>query len=284
MNWMKFKPLYFSISFLFLVVSLYFVIFYGFNLSVEFTGGTSLTLSGLSQESNMVAEAFSEFSPEIEMEKDSLLVLKTSPLSQGQLNQAIDLLRINNPDVQTADFETVGPALGQETFKKILTAIGLATLVILSYVSFTFKEVKFGVCAILAMLHDTFILIGSASILGYFGNFQIDLLFVTAVLTILSFSVHDTIVVFDRIRELTHHRSHSSTTDMINQAVTDTIIRSLNNSLTIIFVLLAMVLMGGGTIKNFALALLIGTILGTYSSTFTAAPLLLVWERLFEKS
>ena len=283
MNWMKFKPLYFGISLLFLLVSLYSIIFYGFNLSVEFTGGTSLTLSGLSQESNLVAEAFSEYSPQIESETDSVLVIRTLRLSQDQTNQAVTFLQENNPDIQVADFETVGPALGQETLKKTLTAIILAALVILLYVSFTFKELKFGVCAILAMLHDTFILVGSASLLGHFGNFQINLLFVTAVLTILSFSVHDTIVVFDRIRELSSHRSHSSTADMINQAVTDTIIRSLNNSLTIIFVLLAMVLIGGGTIKNFALALLIGTVLGTYSSTFTAAPLLLIWEKIWGK-
>jgi len=280
---MKFKPLYFGLSLVFIFISLYSIIFYGFNLSVEFTGGTSLSLTNLSQSSSSVMETFSEFSPEIGSEGNSFLVLKTSPLSQEQLNQAITSLQENNPNIQVADFETVGPALGQETLRKTLTAIGLAALVILFYVSFTFKELKFGVCAILAMLHDTFILVGSASLLGHLIGFQVDLLFVTAVLTILSFSVHDTIVVFDRIRELSRNRSLSSTSDMINQAVTDTIIRSLNNSLTIIFVLLAMVLMGGGTIKNFALALLIGTVLGTYSSTFTAAPLLLVWEKIWEK-
>ncbi len=282
-NWMKFKPLYFLFSLLFLVISLYSIIFYGFNLSVEFTGGTSITLLNTDQEGGFISESFSEFSVETESEGDSTLVLKTSPMSQAQLNQAINLLQEKNPDIEVADFETVGPALGQETLRKTLSAIGLAALVILLYVSFTFKELKFGVCAILAMLHDTFILVGSASLLGHLIGFQVDLLFVTAVLTILSFSVHDTIVVFDRIRELARNRTHSSTVDMINQAVTDTIIRSLNNSLTIIFVLLSMVLMGGGTIKNFALALLIGTILGTYSSTFTAAPLLLVWEKIWGK-
>lgn len=282
-NWMKFRPLYFSLSLILLVISLYSIVFYGFNLSVEFTGGTSLSLANLTQPNDTITEAFSDFSPEVESENNSFISLKTSPLSQEQLNQVVSSLQQNNPDIQVADFETVGPALGQETLRKTLIAIGLAALVILFYVSFTFKELKFGVCAILAMLHDTFILVGSASLLGHLIGFQVDLLFVTAVLTILSFSVHDTIVVFDRIRELSRNRSHSSTSNMINQAVTDTIIRSLNNSLTIIFVLLAMVLMGGGTIKNFALALLIGTILGTYSSTFTAAPLLLVWEKIWGK-
>lgn len=280
---MKFKPLYFALSILLLLTSLYSIIFYGFKPSVEFTGGTSLSLSGLSQAGDLVVPSFSSFSPQIESESEGLLVLKTSPMSQEEIDSIVVEVKGDNPNIQVADFETVGPALGQETLRKTLTAIGLAALVILIYVSFTFKELKFGVCAILAMLHDTFILVGSASLLGHLTGFQVDLLFVTAVLTILSFSVHDTIVVFDRIRELSRHRLHSSTTDMVNQAVTDTIIRSLNNSLTIIFVLLAMVLMGGGTIKDFALALLIGTVLGTYSSTFTAAPLLLVWERLFSK-
>jgi len=281
MNWMRFSPLYFGLSLLLILVSLYSIIFHGFNLSVEFTGGTDLSLTNISQTDDQVLAAFSDYSPDIVSSRDGLLTLISSPLSQDQLDQVVSSLQTDNPDIQVADFQTVGPALGQETLRKTLTAIVLAALVILIYVSFTFKELKFGVCAILAMLHDTFILIGSASLLGRLIGFQVDLLFVTAVLTILSFSVHDTIVVFDRIRELTRHHSHSSTTELINRAVTDTIIRSLNNSLTIIFVLLAMVLMGGGTITNFALALLIGTILGTYSSTFTAAPLLLVWEKLF---
>lgn len=283
MNWMKFKSLYFGLSLLLILVSLYSIIFHGFNLSVEFTGGTDLSLANLSQPDDQILSVFSDYSPEVISSHDDLLTLTTSPLSQDQLNQLVTTLQTDNVNVQVADFQTVGPALGQETLRKTLTAIILTTLVILFYVSFTFKELKFGVCAILAMLHDTFILIGSASLLGQLIGFQVDLLFVTAVLTILSFSVHDTIVVFDRIRELTRHCSHSSTANLINQSVTDTIIRSLNNSLTIIFVLLAMVLMGGGSITNFALALLIGTILGTYSSTFTAAPLLLVWERFFEK-
>jgi len=115
---------------------------------------------------------------ETESEGDSTLVLKTSPMSQAQLNQAINLLQEKNPDIEVADFETVGPALGQETLRKTLSAIGLAALVILLYVSFTFKELKFGVCAILAMLHDTFILVGSASLLGHLIGFQVDLLFV----------------------------------------------------------------------------------------------------------
>ena len=110
---------------------------------------------------------------------------------------------------------------------------------------------------------------------------EVDLLFVTAVLTILSFSVHDTIVVYDRIRELSHKHKNIDYISLVNQAVTETMTRSLNNSLTIIFMLFAMFLIGGETTKYFSLALLIGTITGTYSSTFTAAPLLIVWDKYF---
>ena len=223
MNWLKLSPLYFFISFLLISISIFSIVKYGFNLSIEFTGGSVTTPQG---------------------------------------------------------FEYVGPSIGQETIRKTVISIILAVTTLLVYISFTFKKLKFGVCAILAMLHDSLILLGSFSLLGHFFGVQVDLLFVTAVLTTLSFSVHDTIVVFDRIRELSN--TPAKEVDNINQAITDTIVRSLNNSLTIIFMLLALLLMGASSTKPFILALLIGTIIGTYSSTFTAAPLLTVWTKIFD--
>ena len=129
------------------------------------------------------------------------------------------------------------------------------------------------------MLHDTIILIGSFSIFGKFFGVEIDTLFVTAVLTTLSFSVHYTIVVFDRIRESLKQSPNSRPVDVVNKAVTQTLSRSINNSMTIIFMLTALSLLGGVSIKWFSVALLIGTITGTYSSTFVAVPLLLVFLR-----
>ena len=226
MNWLKLTPLYFLISLTLISISVFSIVKYGFNLSIEFTGGTITTAQG---------------------------------------------------------YEYVGPSIGGETIKKTVISIILAVTVLLVYISFTFKKLKFGVCAILAMLHDSLILLGSFSLLGHFFAVQVDLLFVTAVLTTLSFSVHDTIVVFDRIRELSSKSSSQTSSQVINQAVSDTLIRSLNNSLTIIFMLVSLFLMGAESTKHFILALLIGTIIGTYSSTFTAAPLLIVWTRLFSK-
>lgn len=177
-------------------------------------------------------------------------------------------------------FETVGPTLGRELLRKTIFAIILAAGGILAYVAWQFKDRKFGICAILAMFHDSLILIGSFSLLGHYLGVEVDTLFVTAVLTILSFSVHDTVVVYDRIRESQKTDAKASFESLVNKAVTETLVRSLNNSLTIIFMLVALFLLGGETIKWFVTALLIGTIAGTYSSTFTAAPLLVVWEKL----
>jgi preprotein translocase subunit SecF len=127
------------------------------------------------------------------------------------------------------------------------------------------------------MFHDTLVMLGVFSLLGHFQGLEIDTLFVTAMLTILSFSVHDTVVVYDRIRESQRRYPQMSFEDLVNKAVTETLSRSINNSMTIIFMLIALWLLGGSTIKWFAFALLIGTVSGTYSSTFTAAPLLVVW-------
>jgi preprotein translocase subunit SecF len=159
----------------------------------------------------------------------------------------------------------------------------LVSIVLILYISYAFKQLKFGVCAVLAAFHDAAVVLGSFSLLGHFAGVEVDLLFVTAVLTMLSYSVHDTIVVFDRIRELSHFNKTTDFESLANRAVTETMARSLNNSLALIFMLLAMFLMGGETTKFFALALLIGTVTGTYSSTFNATPLLVLWNRYFEK-
>ena len=177
-------------------------------------------------------------------------------------------------------YDTVGPSLGAELIKKTMYAIVLSATMILLYVAYRFKNIKFGVCAIIAMLHDSLVLLGVFSLMGHYWGVEIDTLFVTALLTILSFSVHDTIVVYDRIRELKKKHGYLDLEDIVNRAVVETMGRSINNSLTIIFMLLAMYLLGGDTTKWFIGALLIGTVSGTYSSTFTAAPLLIVWEKL----
>jgi preprotein translocase subunit SecF len=176
----------------------------------------------------------------------------------------------------------VGPTLGKELVIKTLTGVSIAAVLLLFYIAWRFKDRMYGVSAILAMLHDSLVILGIFSLLGHFVGVEVDSLFVTALLTILSFSVHDTIVVYDRIRESIRKYPKESFTTLVNKAVNDTLVRSINNSLTIIFMLLALFLLGGESIRWFVFALLIGTISGTYSSPFVAAPLLVVWQEKFK--
>lgn len=279
MNWMKFLPIYFLISALIIIPGLYSLVRYGFKLSIEFTGGSQMTIVSVKNKQALL-DSLKDFSPVIVSEDKESYSLKMKEISEELLQKDLDLLKKDSPDIKLTSFETVGPALGQETIKKTINALLIASVLLLAYISFAFKQFKYGLCAVLAMFHDTAVLLGSFSLLGHFYGIEIDLLFVTAVLTILSFSVHDTIVVYDRIRELSHKNKGVAYVDLVNQAVTETMGRSLNNSLTIIFMLVALFLMGGETTKYFALALLIGTVTGTYSSTFTAAPLLILWDRM----
>lgn len=280
---MKHLIIYFVISAIVIIPGVYSLARYGLKLSIEFTGGTRLSLITNTLSSDVVTQAFSEYSPVVETKDSKSITLKTKNISQETADKVVETLKKQDKDVKLNEFESIGPALGQETIKKTINALLIASLMLLAYISFAFKQIKYGFCAVLAMFHDTIVLVGSFSLLGHFMNVEVDLLFVTAVLTILSFSVHDTIVVYDRIRELSHKNKGLRFTDLVNQAVTETMARSLNNSLTIIFMLLAMFLIGGETTKYFALALLIGTVTGTYSSTFTAAPLLVVWDNFFSK-
>ena len=279
---MKHLWIYFFISSLIIVPGLYSLIRYGLKPSIEFTGGTRFIIEDTNS-TDSVFKAFEDYSPSLEDSTENTITLKTKNISQETTQVTIDTLKKDSPDIKITSFETIGAALGKETIRKTLYALAISSVVLLLYISFAFKRAKYGVCAVIAMLHDTLILIGSFSLLGHFYGIEIDLLFVTAVLTILSFSTHDTIVVYDRIRELSHKNKAVSYTFLVNQAITETMVRSLNNSLTIIFMLIALFLIGGETTKYFSLALLIGTITGTYSSTFTAAPLLLVWEKIFNK-
>ena len=284
MNWMKHLSIYFLISSLIIVPGIYSLVRYGFKPSIEFTGGTRLTIEGTKSSPDVILQSFEEYTQSLEDFTENTVTLKTKNISQDTAQKAIDTLKKDNPEIKITDFESIGAALGKETIKKTISALIIASVMLLLYISFAFKQLKYGVCALIAMFHDSIVLLGSFSLLGHFFGVEIDLLFVTAVLTILSFSVHDTIVVFDRIRELSHKNKGTEYVTLVNQAITETMVRSLNNSLTIIFMLIALFLIGGETTRYFSLALLIGTVTGTYSSTFTAAPLLIVWEKVFSKN
>lgn len=179
-------------------------------------------------------------------------------------------------------FTSVGPAVGSEIARRSIVAVAIAALGILAYIAFAFRKVnhpfRYGVCAIIAMLHDVLVVVGIYAILGKFFNIEVDALFVTAMLTVIGFSVHDTIVVFDRIRENQLRRFGESFENIVNYSLIQTLVRSINTSLTVLVTLTALYLFGGVTIRNFVLALLIGIASGTFSSIFNASLLLVVWE------
>ncbi len=186
-------------------------------------------------------------------------------------------------DVRRERLESVGPTVSQESTRSAILAVIGASVVILIYLTWAFRKAphpfRYGVCAILAMLHDVLLVLGVASILGVFLQFEVDALFLTAMLTILSFSVHDTIVVFDRIREnLVNQRPGEQFNDVVNHSIVQTLPRSINTQLTTLFTLTALLLFGGASIQHFVAIMLIGLISGTYSSIFNAAQILVVWE------
>lgn len=216
----------------------------------------------------------------ISMQSD-VLNIQTNALTDVQEKKIQEeVSKINKNEVTTLRYETVGPTLGKETGQKTIIAALLAICGILIYMSFSFKGFNFALAAVLAMGHDFFVLLGTYSILSYFFGAEFDLMFVTALLTTMSFSVHDTIVIFDKIREyLKTSSSDVSIEDLSDKAISETMVRSINNSLTIFFMLSALLLMGGGTIRFFIAALWIGTITGAYSSPFVATPLLILLEK-----
>jgi len=178
----------------------------------------------------------------------------------------------------------VSPSVASDTIRNSVFAVLAAAVLILLYIAFSFRKVakpwRYGACAIFALLHDVLVVIGIFSILGWAFHIQVDSLFITALLTVVGFSVHDTIVVFDRIRENMQRRTSETFDEVVNASLVQTLARSLNTSLTVIFTLSALTIFGGtGSVHNFTLALLIGIVSGTYSSIFNASMLLVIWEK-----
>ena len=282
MNWMKYRYLFFALSLVVIVPGIFSLAVWGFRPSVDFTGGAIVQLKLTPHNPDTALENIQEKYPQVSIKSTDTdtTTFSLPPITQSQLEEIKAGLTPQFETVEEVSFVTVGPKAGRELLVKTITALLLTSGMVLFYIVRTFKSLKFGICATLATLHDTLVMLGVFSLLGHFYHVEVDLLFVTAVLTTISFSVHDTIVVFDRIRELTHKNPKATFSSLVNLAVSETLVRSLNNSLTIIFMLIAMVLLGGSTIRWFSVALLVGAVTGTYSSTFTAAPLLVLWQQI----
>ncbi len=193
------------------------------------------------------------------------------------------ILNAGGPLVQLISNSETGPSVASDTTSNAILAVIAASAFILIYIWFSFRKIpkawRYGACAIIAMLHDVLVVLGIFSILGKLFDIRIDALFITALLTVVGFSVHDTIVVFDRIRENMHRRTSETFEEVVNASLVQTMARSLNTSLTVLFTLSALTLFGGDSVRTFTLTLLIGIFSGTYSSIFNASMLLVIWEK-----
>lgn len=286
-NFIRLIPLYFTLSAIVLAAGIFSLVTWQLRPAVDFVGGsllqTKIDSTATEVSESTIRDALSSAQVEagsIQTAGSGEWIIRTKTQSPDIERVILSALEEKFGSAETIRFESVGPILGRELLIKTITAIILAAGGILLYVAWRFRGSKYGICADLAMLHDSLVVIGVFSLLGHFYGIEVDTLFVTALLTILSFSVHDTIVVYDRIRENLRRYPQEAYEAIINRSINETLRRSINNSLTIIFMLTALTLLGGETIKPFALALLVGTITGTYSSTFTAAPLLVIWNKL----
>lgn len=296
MNIIERKNWYFGLSLLVLIPGIIAIFLWGLNLSIDFTGGSRLTLAFkdnvIKNNIDLVDKILKAQHIKIaSIEKSNKLIfVRTAPIDSTQNSKLISTLSKELRDVKQQEFETIGPVIGQETTWNAFKAVGIAAILIILYITWSFRQVpkpassfRFGVCAIIALIHDVLIVVGVFAILGHFFGVEADSLFVTAVLTVIGFSVHDTIVVFDRIRENLRKMGGSEFSKTVNDSIIQTIGRSLNTSLTVVLILIALLLFGGESIRWFVVALLIGIISGTYSSIFNAAPLLVLWQEWKEK-
>jgi preprotein translocase SecF subunit len=199
--------------------------------------------------------------------------------TDGKLGQMVAALeKTLGPIDSQRSLTTIGPVVSSDLIQQALILIVVGSLGILAWITFRFHDVKFGVTALVALVHDVIVVVGTFAVLGTFFHVEIDALFVTAMLTVIGFSVHDTIVVFDRIRENRARHAGEPFAEVVNHSILQTFARSIMTSFTVVLTLLALLLFGGSAIHNFVLALLLGIISGTYSSIFNASPLLVVWQ------
>lgn len=289
MNIIAKKNIFFLLSSIVIIPGVLSLLLWGLKPSIDFTGGSVLNVSIKNPDRANIEKILINDKAKIHSIgiSGADVIIKSDPIDQTTKNKIIADLKKENKDLKEKSFQTVGPSIGRETELNAFKAVVIASIAITLYIAFAFRKVskpvaswKFGVCAIAALLHDVLVVIGIFSILGKFFQVEIDSLFITALLTVMGFSVHDTIVVFDRIRENLSKNFSYSFEEVVNNSLLETMNRSLNTSLTVLIVLFALLLFGGESIRWFVAALLIGIISGTYSSIFNASPLLVLWNEI----
>lgn len=280
-----------GLSTLLVLASIAAIVVFGFNEGIDFKGGSSWNFraSGVSTEemTSYLQNDLGIKEARINRGDSDNFIVRTNTMEESDHKKFGDAIKAKYPNFEEISFESIGPSIGEELRRRSLWAIGLVLLGISLYIAFAFRKVykpvsswKYGWVTLVSLLHDVAIPAGLLAVLGYYKGIEIDSNFVVALLVVMGFSVHDTIVVFDRIREnLLIDRGRSEFGEVINKSVNQTLARSINTSLTLILVLIAMYFAGPENLKYFILTLLVGVTTGIYSSIFVASPLLYAWHR-----
>ncbi|MBI4090329.1 MAG: protein translocase subunit SecF [Candidatus Kerfeldbacteria bacterium] len=280
----------FALSFVLLVPGVIATVVWGLRLGIDFTGGSVMSIRLPNATAAAVAEELKTVvagETTVQASDHGMFVIRLPFLTSDQHQAVLDRFSQLDAQAEQQSFETVGPTIGRELKQRAVVAVVLVLLAIIIYITWAFRRVStgpvpswvYGLSALFALVHDVFMVIGAFALLGHFFGIEVNALFVTALLTVLGFSVHDTIVVFDRVRERLRTSGAQAFTDVVNESLNQTLVRSINTSLTTVLVLVALFLFGGASIKFFVLALIIGIISGTYSSIFVATPLLVVYDQ-----
>lgn len=302
MQVIKYRVIWFIVSGVLIVSSIASLFVWGLKFGIDFTGGAIQEISWKVDrpEAAAIAAVFKEQGIDDAVIQNSgtdetLLRFKdVDETTHAKILTALEN-KFATKDLTGAkvleekSFSSIGPTIGNELKTKSIYAVFMVLAAIILYIAWAFRRVsrpvaswKYGLAAVVALMHDVFIPIGFFSVLGHFLGYEIDILFVTALLTVLGFSVHDTIVVFDRIRENLLKRD-GQFDEIVNYSVNQTFTRSINTSLTVMVVLLAVFFFGGASVRNFVLTLIIGVFFGTYSSIFIASPILVEWQKAGSK-
>lgn len=286
---------WFALSGIMVLTSLVALLMWGLKPAIDFTGGTLLELKMSNPEINNIAlyniikDNNFDANPVIQSTADDRYLVRIKPIEESTHLELLAKIQESDPGMEELRYEFIGPVIGKELKDKAFYAIILVIIAIILYVAWAFRKVSYqvsswsyGFIAVVALIHDILIVIGLFAFLGNFMQVEVGLPFVAALLTILGYSVNDTIVVFDRIRENLHKKGkHGDFEEIVNISVNETIARSINTSLTTLIVLFMVFFLGGVTLKFFILALIVGIIIGTYSSIFLASTLLVQTQKWF---
>jgi preprotein translocase subunit SecF len=285
-----YRKFFYALSTILVVVSIGAMVAWGFNLGIDFKGGSIVEID-YPQNHPSQAEVVNALAPlkldaSVRATGDTGYLIRMKELSQTE--KASLQTALNSFGTSTEKrFDSIGPVLGVEALRKALFSIVLVLIVIVLFIAYAFRGVsepisswKYGVVAIIALAHDVIIPTGVFTFLGHFAGYEIDTLFITALLVVLGFSVHDTIVVFDRVREnLSHGGGKKPFDQVVGESISQTFTRSINTSLTTLLALIVLYFVGGSSTQHFTLALIVGIIAGTYSSVFIGSPLLVtIWK------